>query len=39
MSDIGIFRQSRLGWWLADLEPDLSAVTTVRNLPMEIPEE
>ena len=39
MCETEIFRQSRLGWRLADLEPDLSAVRTLGNLPMQIPEE
>ena len=32
-------RQSRLDCWLADLEPDFSAIRNVGNLPMQIPEE
>ncbi len=39
MSEIGIYRQLRLGWRLTDLEPDLCAVRSVGNLPMQISEK
>jgi hypothetical protein len=39
MSVIGIYRQLRLGWRLTDLEPDLCAVRSVGNLPMQISEK